>query len=94
MNAHTRMSAKGQVVIPKAVRERLCWSEGDRLDVIPTANGVLLRKGAQARQTITVDELMTLMPAHEGPRATLDEMNEAIDRARAERWAAKEARSK
>jgi AbrB family looped-hinge helix DNA binding protein len=88
------MSAKGQVVIPKSVRERLCWSEGDRLDIIPTANGVLLRKDAHARQTMTIDEFMALMPAYDGPPASLEEMNEAIDRARAERWAAKEARSK
>ncbi len=43
---------------------------------------------------MTIDEFMALMPAYDGPPASLEEMNEAIDRARAERWAAKEARSK
>lgn len=44
MNAHTTMSEKGQVVIPKDVRRRFHFSAGDRLDVIERPDGVLLRK--------------------------------------------------
>jgi AbrB family looped-hinge helix DNA binding protein len=94
VNAQTTISAKGQIVIPKGVRDRLQWSEGDRLDVIESAGGVLLKRQACPRKTITIDEFVAEMPPHEGPPATLEEMNEAIDRAMAERWAAKEARSR
>lgn len=43
MTAQTRLSAKGQVVIPKDVRDRLGLTEGVVLDVIETDNGVTLQ---------------------------------------------------
>ncbi len=42
MNAQTRVSAKGQVVIPKDVRDRLHWAPGTPLDVIEKAGSVTL----------------------------------------------------
>ena len=44
MTAQTKLSAKGQVVIPKDVRDRLGWPQGSELEVVETAGGVLLRK--------------------------------------------------
>ncbi len=93
MNAQTRISAKGQVVIPKDVRDRMSWSEGERLDVIETSCGVLLRRH-DMRRRITVEEFKRLVPPHDGPAVSLEEMNEGIDQALQERWAAKDARSR
>ena len=42
MNAQTKLSAKGQVVIPKDVRDRLHWAEGTQLKVVETGGGVML----------------------------------------------------
>jgi AbrB family looped-hinge helix DNA binding protein len=42
MNAITKMSAKGQVVIPKDVRDRLHWLEGTQLKVVESGNAVTL----------------------------------------------------
>ncbi len=42
MTAQTKVSAKGQVVIPKDVRDRLKWSEGTTLKVIESGAGVTL----------------------------------------------------
>lgn len=55
MNAQTRLSAKGQVVIPKDVRDRLGWAQGSDLEVVETAGGVLLRR-PPARKMLSVAE--------------------------------------
>ncbi len=39
----TTVSTKGQVILPKVLRERLQWDAGTRLVVEHTADGVLLR---------------------------------------------------
>lgn len=41
--ATTILSTKGQVILPKAIREQLHWGAGTRLTVEHTAEGVLLR---------------------------------------------------
>ncbi len=94
MNAQTKLSAKGQVVIPKPVRERLNWGEGDRLEILETADGVLLRRKVASPTPITIEQFLAERPVYRGRPATLEEMDEAIERARAERWARKEARSR
>lgn len=46
MKRETRITSKGQVVIPKAVRDRMRWGSGTRLEVEATADGaVVLRAG-------------------------------------------------
>lgn len=39
----TTVSTKGQVILPKAIRDRLRWDAGTRLAVLDTADGVLLK---------------------------------------------------
>ena len=43
MKAEIKMSAKGRVTIPKALRERLGWSAGTRLHVEILGGAVMLR---------------------------------------------------
>ncbi len=40
----TRISSKGQIVLPKAVRERLGWTEGTELVVEVEGDRVVLRR--------------------------------------------------
>ena len=56
MNAKTKLSAKGQVVIPKDVRDHLNLKPGQELDVIETAGGVLLRP-AKRRSGRSIEEV-------------------------------------
>ncbi|WP_244552301.1 AbrB/MazE/SpoVT family DNA-binding domain-containing protein [Allosphingosinicella indica] len=88
------MSAKGQIVIPKAVRERMKWAQGDDLEIVETAGGLLLRPRTPRRETITLEEFRRRVPRHEGPAVSLEEMEKAIDEAMAERWKRKEADSR
>jgi AbrB family looped-hinge helix DNA binding protein len=73
MNAQTKLSAKGQVVLPKAVRERLGLEPGMTLDVIDTAGGVELRPRRLGKAASVADGLARLrgIVHYEGP--TLDE---------------------
>jgi AbrB family looped-hinge helix DNA binding protein len=44
MNAVTRISTKGQVVIPNEVRASKRWTPGTELEVVERADGILLRE--------------------------------------------------
>ena len=44
----TTISTKGQVILPKAIRDQLHWDAGTRLVVEHTAGGVLLKLLATA----------------------------------------------
>lgn len=83
MNAQTRMSGKGQVVIPKDVRERLRLSAGDTLEVIERSDGVLLRKSAPTRSGRTAEEIFAhmreIMPPWNGPPVSIEDMNRGVD---------------
>ena len=39
----TLLSSKGQVIIPKALRDAHRWHPGTRLQVVETADGILLK---------------------------------------------------
>lgn len=86
MGAQTKLSAKGQVVIPKPIRDRLRWREGASLEVLETANGVLLRPAAASRERITVEEFRRRHPPRPGATLTLEQMDEAIAREAARRY--------
>ncbi|MFD0848342.1 AbrB/MazE/SpoVT family DNA-binding domain-containing protein [Sphingosinicella xenopeptidilytica] len=88
MNARTRLSAKGQVVIPKDVRTELGLAEGQELDVITVNGGVLLRP-VQQKSGRSFDELLAAfrsrVPPYEGPPVSIEEMDEGVARMWAER---------
>jgi AbrB family looped-hinge helix DNA binding protein len=70
MNAHTKMSDKGQVVVPKAVRDRLGWTAGADLEVIETAGGVFLTRPQTRQKALTVEQAVRQLRTiyrHEGP---------------------------
>lgn len=41
--ARTRISAKGQVVLPKKIRDELGWTRGQELEVETAVDGIVLR---------------------------------------------------
>jgi AbrB family looped-hinge helix DNA binding protein len=81
MTAHTRLSAKGQVVIPKDLRDRLGWSRGSDLEVVETAAGVLLRRPSE-RKKISVAEATAKLRAiyqHKGPPIPIERLSWSAD---------------
>ena len=82
MTKHTRVSAKGQVVIPKDVRDRLQWDAGTELEVIDGPAGVMLRKKQPDRKKLTVDEAFAELRKvvnYKGPKITDEDAKVAID---------------
>lgn len=77
MTAQTKLSAKGQVVIPKDVRDRLGWLQGSALEVVETAGGVLLRRTSE-RSKMTVAqarEHIGRVVNYTGPPLALDQLS-------------------
>jgi len=74
----TRLSAKGQVVIPKAIRDAQGWEPGLELVVEQLDQGVLLRPRKASRAEAAA--ALRGCAGYRGPRRTLDEMDKAITR--------------
>ena len=76
----TRLTSKGQVIIPKALRDAHDWQVGTRLEVIDTVEGVLL-KPVVARQTTALPQGLAAIRsrlAYKGPAVSLEDMNAAV----------------
>ncbi len=87
MNAETKVSAKGQVVIPKSVRDELDWPAGTRLQVEKVGGAVTLRAVESRRGTLTIEEFIARRPKYEGPPLSLEEIDSRLEKAMAEHFA-------
>ncbi len=73
---NTRLSSKGQVIIPASVRNKHDWKAGTEFEIEETGDGILLRP--VRRFTATTLEDVSGCLAYDGPAKTLEEMDEAI----------------
>lgn len=85
MGDRTKLSAKGQVVVPKEVRDALKWAPGLELTVTRSGDRVILEPVREKRERITFEEFRRRVPRHEGSAATIEDMDRAVDRMFAER---------
>lgn len=72
----TTVSTKGQVILPKAIRQRRNWAPGTRLVVEETPDGVLL-KAAPVFAPTRPEEVAGML-AYRGRPKTLEEMEAGI----------------
>jgi AbrB family looped-hinge helix DNA binding protein len=79
----TKLSSKGQVIIPKILRSRYKWEIGQELTVIDTGDGILLRS-ARPFNKAELDEVAGVLK-HSGKPVSLDEMEKAIKKGALER---------
>jgi AbrB family looped-hinge helix DNA binding protein len=73
----TKLSTKGQVILPKAIREQRHWTVGTRLTVEDTPEGVLLKPAPGFVSTAPGAAFGILR--YKGKPKTIAEMNAAID---------------
>lgn len=72
----TVLSSKGQIIIPKPIRNAHNWKPGQKLEVIDSADGILLKPASPFPAT-TVEEVSGSLP-YKGKPKSLAEMEEAI----------------
>jgi len=72
----TKLSSKGQVIIPKPVRTAHDWKIGQELVVIEMGDGILLRPRTPFNTTNIRDVASCLK--YSGKAKSLDEMEDAI----------------
>lgn len=75
----TKLSTKGQIVLPQAIREARGWSAGQRFDIEDLGDGTVRLIPLGTAESTTVDDLMGCA-SYTGPRRSIEEMNEAIRR--------------
>ena len=81
MSAYTKVSEKGQVVVPKATRDRLGWQPGTDLEVIESGDAVTLRKRSSDR-TLTVEAAVARLRGivhSDGPPIPIDRLSWSPD---------------
>lgn len=69
----TTLTSKGQLTLPKAIRDRLHLRVGDRLEVTLRKDGVIQMEPV----TVEVNQLKGILPAPASP-VSLEAMEEAI----------------
>jgi AbrB family looped-hinge helix DNA binding protein len=72
----TVLSTKGQVILPKAIRDSRGWSAGERLEVVDTEEGVLLRPSPQFEAT-SLDRVFGSLERERAP-LTIEAMDAAV----------------
>jgi len=72
----TRLSSKGQLVLPKSIRDADDWGEGTEFTVERVAEGVLLRPLRPVPPTRLEDVVGSA--GYQGPPRSLEQMEPAI----------------
>jgi AbrB family looped-hinge helix DNA binding protein len=74
--ASVKLSSKGQVIIPKPIRDTYHWETGQELQLIDTGNGILLQPKAPFAES-ALDEVAGCLHYTGKPKSIAD-MDKAI----------------
>jgi AbrB family looped-hinge helix DNA binding protein len=84
------LSSKGQVVIPKEIRDELHWEAGAQLALVSSASGVTIKAMPQ-KAGRRLEDLIGMLK-HDGPPLSTDDFCKPVDY-RAD-WEVSETRSR
>ena len=80
MSQIAKMSTRGQIAIPKAIRTARRWKPGTEFVVRETSDGILLKlkKGSKREgKVVTWDDVIGIAN-YKGPRRSIREMDEGV----------------
>jgi AbrB family looped-hinge helix DNA binding protein len=87
-----KMTERGTILLPKAVRDRRGFGVGTEFEVVDGGKDIVLKpvdtmakRGSEGK--LTIDEFLAKRVPYDGPPVTDEMMHEAINRAAAEDWA-------
>lgn len=88
MNVRARISSKGQLVLPKAVRDAYGLTAGSEVDIETTGGTIVLRPRSgksKTRRVYTVDEVAGMLK-YDGPPVSVRDMDRAVDEMFRREW--------
>ena len=83
--ARMRLSSKGQLVIPKGVRERHGWRAGTELEVEDRGDAVVLRRAKPLFPPTTIEQVRGRLK-YEGPPVPIEDFDKGVDQLIEEMW--------
>lgn len=93
MNVRAKISSKGQLVLPKAVRDAYDLGPGSEVEIESAGDTILLRPRKRKPRTgraYTVDEVAGFLK-YDGPPIAVEDMNRLVEDDFRRRWNAKGA---
>jgi AbrB family looped-hinge helix DNA binding protein len=76
MNARTRISSKGQIVIPKGIRDALHLRSGEVLDVTREGRRIVLEPTSPHVERISYEEFKRRVPPYRGRPVSVEDMRD------------------
>lgn len=89
MNARAKMSSKGQVMVPKSVRDAHGWGEGTELEFVSAGEDIVLRpvrKRPSEFPPTTKEDLIAARIKYHGPPVSIEDMDRAVLEEARRRW--------
>ncbi|MCP5095160.1 MAG: AbrB/MazE/SpoVT family DNA-binding domain-containing protein [Chloroflexi bacterium] len=80
----TKLSSKGQIIIPKSIREEYNWQPGVEFFIVDTGDGIFLKPKTPFPAT-TIDEVAGCLP-YDGATVSQEKMDAAIQKGVLEHW--------
>ena len=80
----TKLSSKGQIIIPKWLRDAYRWEAGLEFIVINTGDGLFLKPSRPFEPTV-LEEVAGSLP-YAGPPRTVEEMDDDLGQGIREAW--------
>lgn len=78
MNMRAKISSKGQLVLPKAVRDAFGLGPGSEVEIESVGDTIVLRPHSRkARRKYTIDEVAGFLK-YDGPPVTIEDMERGI----------------